>query len=45
VTDWRPVKPPAVPEADFAVHASVYGELEAADALSNSEMDGNSCVD
>jgi hypothetical protein len=21
------MKPPAVPEADFAVHASVYGEL------------------
>jgi len=27
VTGWRPMKPPAAPEADFAVHASVYGEL------------------
>ena len=27
VTGWHPMKPPAVPEADFAVHASVYGEL------------------
>jgi hypothetical protein len=27
VTGWRPMKHPAVPEADFAVHASVYGEL------------------